>query len=132
MTQNTKTFIGSIITPPDGYVVTYSATDGYYIPKPTSKLLIISSPSSTPYTITLEDAVLVQTHSGTFVINLPTSPPGGTSVYIKDYAGVSGTNPINIVSAALIDGVSPYVMNINYSSIRLVYNGITWSILEKF
>lgn len=131
MPQNTKTFVGSIITPPDGYVITYSAGDGYYIPKPTSKLLIISSPTVSPYSVTVEDTVLVQNHVGAFTINLPVLPPAGYNVYIKDFAGVAAANPISVVAAALIDGATPYVINVNYGTVRLLFNGATWSILSK-
>lgn len=139
-TPKTKTFtMPEIIdrfppagNPPDGYVITYSASDGYYYPKSTSKLLIISSPITTPYTIALEDVVLVQSHSGTFTVNLPTSPQAGFNVIVKDFAGVAGANPINVVSVALIDGLTSYVINVNYGVARFIFNGTTWSIIGKF
>ena len=118
--------------PPDGYVITYSATDGYYFPKPTSKLLVFSSPSSSPYSVALEDTVLVQNHAGTFTVNLPVGPQPGFNVIIKDFAGVALANPINVAAAALIDGATPYVINVNYGAVRVMYNGTTWSIVGKF
>jgi hypothetical protein len=118
--------------PPDGYVVTYSAVDGYYYPKPTSKLQIISAPVSSPYNATVEDVVLVQTHAGTFTVNLPVGPPQGTKMYIKDFAGVATVNPINVVSGANIDGTGTYSISINYGAVELVYSGTTWSILSKY
>lgn len=117
--------------PPDGYVITFSAIDGYYYPKPTSKLQILSTPVSSPYTATVEDVVLVQNHSGTFVVNLPVGPPAGTMMVIKDFAGAAALNPINVTSAANIDGTSPYVISVNFGSVRVVYSGTTWSILDK-
>ncbi len=128
----TKTFTGSILVPPDGYVLTYSTTDGYYVPKATSKLQIISNPVSSPYNVTTEDTVLVQTHGGTFTVNLPVAPPVGYHVFVKDFAGVAAGNPINVVSGANIDGTSPYVINVNFGSVHVVFNGSTWSILSKF
>lgn len=119
-------------SPPDGYVITYSAIDGYYFPKATSKLLTFSSPGTSPHTIVAEDTVLVQNHAGTFTVNLPIAPTAGFNVIIKDFAGVALANPINVVAAALIDGVSPYVINVNYGSVRVMYNGSTWSIIGKF
>lgn len=118
--------------PPDGYIITYSAIDGYYLPKATSKLLAFSNPSTSPYTIVTEDTVLVQNHAGTFTVNLPISPTAGFNVIIKDFAGVALANPINVVAAALIDGVSPFVINTNYGAVRVIYNGSTWSIIGKF
>lgn len=191
--------------PPDGYVVTFSGIDGYYYPKPTSKLQTLTSPGISPYTILTEDVVLVQTHAGTFTVNLPpyttiavasngqalpqatinvasttgfptsgtirvttntgvqtvtysgttgttftgcsggggtmstggavttTTPPAiGYSVVIKDFAGVALANPISVEASALIDGISTYSINANYSAIRVVWNGATWSILTEF
>lgn len=132
---NTRTLSGSVVIPPDGYVITYSAVDGYYIPKPTSKLLIISSPVTSPYNATVEDVVEVQSHAGTFTVNLPVTPPAGTTMYIKDFAGLAATNNINVVSAANIDGAGSYTINTNYGSIRVIFSGGgggTWSILSKF
>lgn len=118
--------------PPDGYVVTFSAIDGYYYPKPTSKLQTISSPSSSPYTITVEDVVLVQTHTGVFTVNLPVAPQAGYTVYVKDFAGVATTHNISVVSGENIDGAGNYLISTNYGSARFIYNGSTWSILSKF
>ena len=118
--------------PPDGYIITYSAVDGYYYPKPTSKLLAFNtSPATGPYTVTTEEVVLVPTHSGTYTVNLPVSPTAGTAIYIKDFAGVATANNINIVSAANIDGSGTYTINTNYGSVRVMYNGTTWSVLAK-
>jgi hypothetical protein len=118
--------------PPDGYVVTFSATDGYYYPKPTSKLQILSAPVSSPYNATVEDVVLVQTHSGTFIVNLPVAPPLGTRMWVKDFAGVAGANQINVVSGANIDGTGTYSITANYGSVGVVYTGTTWTIITKF
>lgn len=138
-TPRTKTFVMPDLTdrftggnPPDGYVITYSGLDGYYYPKPTSKLLIISSPASSPYNATVEDVVEVQSHAGTFTVNLPVGPTAGTTMYVKDFAGVAAVNPINVVSAANIDGAGTYTINTNYGCVRVTYSGTTWSILSKF
>ena len=139
-TPRTKNFVmpdladrfGTSGLPPDGYVVTFSGVDGYYYPKPTSKLQIISSPVSSPYNATVEDVVLVQTHAGPFTVNLPVGPQAGFIIYVKDFAGVSAANPITVASGANIDGTGTYIINTNYSAIRVLYNGTTWSILSKF
>jgi len=139
-TPRTKTFVMPEITdrfpagnPPDGYVVTFSGTDGYYYPRPTSKLLLLGVPSAGgPHTITTEDLVLVPSHSGTYIVNLPVAPPIGFHVFVKDFAGVALANPINVVAAANIDGTSPYIINVNYGGAHFVFNGATWSIISKF
>jgi len=140
-TPRTRTFVMPEIIdkfppdglPPDGYVVTFSGTDGYYFPRPTSKLLVLGSPSAGgPHTITTEDLVLVPSHAGTYVVNLPAGPSIGFNVIVKDFPGVAAANPINVVAAALIDGASPYIINVNYSVARFVFNGTTWSIINRF
>jgi hypothetical protein len=128
---NTRTFTGANITPPDGYVVTYSAVDGYYVPKPNSKIQALTNPSSTPYTVLNEDVVLV-THAGVFTVNLPVGPQTGYSVIIKDFSGTANTNNITVSSGALIDGAATYAINTNFGAVRVVFTGTTWSILSKF
>jgi len=138
-TPKTKNFVMPDLTdrfsggnPPDGYVITYSAIDGYYYPKPTAKTLAFSTaPAVGPYTITTEEVVLVPTHAGTYTVNLPVGPTAGTAIYVKDAAGVAGSNNISIASAANIDGSGTYIINTNYGSVRLMYNGTTWSVLAK-
>lgn len=139
-TPKTKTFTMPDVTdrfpttgnPPDGYVITFSALDGYYYPKPTSKLQTFTSPTTSPYNVGAEDVVLVQTHVGTFTVNLPASPAAGTMVFIKDAAGVALTNNISVVSAALIDGATPYTINTGYGCVKVIFDGTTWSVLSKF
>jgi hypothetical protein len=119
--------------PPDGYVLTWDGLDGYYIARPSTRIQIISSPSVTPYTAGTqsEDIVEVQNHAGIFTVNLPLSPLTGTNYFIKDFAGVAGTNAINVASAQQIDGLNPYVINNNFGCIRVTFNGATWSVISK-
>jgi hypothetical protein len=118
-------------SPPDGYVLTWSAADGYFLPKPSTKLQVISQPSSFPYNIGNEDVVEVQTHAGTVVVNLPSSPLPGTNYYIKDFAGVASTNPISIATTQLVDTQNPYQITNNFGCVRVVFNGVTWSVIAK-
>jgi hypothetical protein len=129
--NNTRTVTVPNVVPPDGYILTYSISDGYYTPKPPSLLIIVNAGPS-PYNITTEDVVSVPTHSGSFTVNLPTNPPPGKAIYIKDAAGVAAANNIIISSAALIDGSSTYIINTNYGCIKVIYTGVTWLILTKF
>ena len=139
-TPRTKTFVMPDMAdrfppngnPPDGYVLTFQAADGYYIARVPAKILGLSSPNSSPYSIVTEDAVLVQSHVGTFTVNLPIGPLPGTVIYIKDFAGVATLNQINVATVELVDGANPYIINNNFGSIRVVYNGATWSVLSKF
>lgn len=89
-----------------------------------------SSPSVSPYTVSTEAVVLVQTHSGAFTVNLPVAPQTGTTKVIKDFAGVAAGNIITVASAALIDGSATYLLDANYESVKLLFNGTTWSVIS--
>lgn len=117
--------------PPDGYVLTYSVADNFYIPLPPSKQLIITNPATTPYAVGHEDLVLVPNHTGVFEVDLPISPLTGTVVHIKDLAGVAGANVINVATTQLVDNQNPYPINTNFGAIRVVFIGATWVVLSK-
>jgi hypothetical protein len=121
--------------PPDGYVLTFDGTNLWFFPRPPPRIKMITTPSTSPYTVNVEDVVEVQNHSGTFTVNLPAAPLVGTTYFIKDAGGVAGTSPINVTPAGgqSIDGVSPsYVINNNFGCIQIVFNGSnSWSVLSK-
>jgi hypothetical protein len=117
--------------PPDGYVVTWDQLDGYYVARPSPRIKILSSPSTSPYTPSIEDIVEVQNHSGIFTVNLPSSPLVGTVFVIKDFAGVASSNNIDVATSQLIDGQNPYVISNNFGAVTVVFNGSTWSVISK-
>lgn len=117
--------------PPDGYVITFSAADGYYIARPSPRILNIATAPSTPYTAGTEDLVLVPSHVGLFQVNVPISPLVGTTIRIKDFAGTAAANNINVATVQLIDGANPYVINTNYGSIVITFTGSSWSVISK-
>lgn|SRR5574337_67798 len=121
----------SVGNPPDGYVITYRASDGYYLALPPNKLLVLNSVSSTPYSVATEDVVMVS-HAGAFVVNLPTSPLVGTNVFIKDASGNAASFNITVAATQLIDGAASYTINTNYGVVRVAFTGTTWIILSKF
>lgn len=117
--------------PPDGYILTFSSADGYYLAKPLSRILAISSPTS-PYTPTTEDVVLVPNHVGVFTINLPLGQTPGKTFYIKDFAGVAAANNIVVSgNGNNIDGAPSQTLNINYSGIQVIWSGASWAILAN-
>jgi hypothetical protein len=131
---NTKTFTGSIVVPPDGYVLTYDTADGYYKPKPLpnpGQIMSLSSPAASPYNVDIEDVVPIPNHTGTFIVNLPTSPQIGRTIFIKDGYGGAGLNPINIAAVPLIDGYAIYPINTNFGAIRVIFTGTTYLVLSK-
>lgn len=48
---------------------------------------------------------------------------------IKDLSGNAITNNITITAATTIDGQGSYVLDSNYGSITLVFNGVEWSVV---
>jgi hypothetical protein len=63
-------------------------------------------------------------------VNLLSSPATGQMLQVKDGAGNASSYNITIVPASgTIDGSSSIVMNNNYASVTLVYNGSGWNIL---
>jgi hypothetical protein len=62
-------------------------------------------------------------------IVLPASPIG-TVFIIKDTAGVASINPITISAiASTIDGSASALIDANYGSITLIFNGTEWNIV---
>lgn len=80
---------------------------------------------------TTDDVIVVNKGTGAATAaNLPATPATGTRFTIKDGKGDAGTNNITITPAAgNIDGAGTYVMNINYQSVTVVYNGTQWNII---
>jgi hypothetical protein len=117
--------------PPDGYIVTFSQTDGYYLAKPLSRILALSSPTS-PYTPLNEDVILVPSHAGTFTINLPLGQTAGKVFFIKDFAGVAAANNIVVSgNGNNIDGAPNQTITTNFGSLEIIFSGATWAILAK-
>ena len=130
---NTKTLsMPNLPDPPDGYVVTFDgANDGYYLAKPLSRILAISSPAS-PYTPVTEDVVLVPNHVGVFTVNLPLGQTAGKVFFIKDFAGVAAANNISVSgNGNNIDGAPSQTIVTNYGALQVVWSGASWAILAR-
>lgn len=80
---------------------------------------------------TSDDVVVVNKSSGAATtVNLPASPATGDTYTIKDGKGDAVTNNITLTPAAgNIDGAATFVMNLNYQSIDVIYNGTQWNII---
>jgi len=79
------------------------------------------------YTPTADEYFLGVIYDGTVTITLPASNTGKVYI-IKDSIGDSNTNPITIIAtASTIDGAANYILNIDWSSVSLTYNGIEWN-----
>lgn len=81
--------------------------------------------SPTDYAVALNKAVGAAT-----VVNLPPTPTTGQVFVIKDAKGDASTNNITVTpDTGNIEGASTYVMNLNYQSITLFFNGSAWSVM---
>lgn len=120
--------------PPDGYLLTFSAVDGYYVARPVIDLLHTAVVNTSPYNVTDPDVdiVAVQNPGGVFTVNLPVSPQLGTTLFVKDFTGNAATNNINVVSAAGIDGSGTQTISTNRGAMHVAFTGSTWLILSKF
>lgn len=80
------------------------------------------SPSATEY-------FLGVIYDGTVTITLPAGTLGKVYV-VKDAVGDANTNPITVVTTgSTIDSLISYVMNTDWGSISLIYNGIEWNVI---
>lgn len=81
------------------------------------------------YTPALTEYFLGTIFDGTVTITLPAATTGKVFI-VKDAVGDAQTNPITILTTgSSIDGLASYILNINWSSATLVYNGIEWNVV---
>lgn len=111
-TSHTQTYLQGVVNMPKGQVVAVTAPGAY------------------PYTTLATDYVIIVDTTSARTINLVASPVTGQTYRIKDNTGSAATNNITITPAAgNIDGAASFVINTNYGSVDLVYNGTQWNIL---
>ncbi len=88
--------------------------------------------TDSPYTVLSDDEYIsANSTAGTITVRLPNAPTVGRIFTIKDAAGTSATNNITITTvggAVLIDGATSFVMNTNYESTSLLFNGAAYEI----
>lgn len=88
----------------------------------------VTTPGAYPYTTLATDyVILVNTSVARTIIPLG-SPTTGQTYRIKDNTGSAATNNITITpSGANIDGAASQVINTNYGSVDIVFNGTQWN-----
>ena len=90
----------------------------------------IVTPGSYPYTTVPQDALILVDSSSVRTIVPLASPTKGQKHIIKDNGGLAGTNNITITpSGKNIDGVASAIINTNFGSMTIVYNGTQWNII---
>lgn len=81
------------------------------------------------YNPTLDEYFLGVIYDGPVTINLPTGTLGKVYI-IKDSVGDANTNPITVTATGSTIDIQPsYVLNTDWGSISLVYNGIEWNVV---
>ena len=81
------------------------------------------------YTPTLDEYFLGIIYDGSVTVTLPAGTLGKVFI-VKDAVGDAETNPITInTTGSSIDGLGSYTLNIDWSSVTLVYNGIEWNVV---
>ena len=94
-------------------------------------LVPVTVVNTTPYNALLTDYDLAVTANAVVpaTVVLPVSPTG-TVFVIKDAAGVASINSITVTAiAANIDGAAAALINTDYGSITLIFNGTEWNIV---
>jgi len=84
--------------------------------------------TTTPYTASATDYFIGADVAGPSEIDLPASSTGTTYV-IKDVAGTANTDHITVMATTTIDGQTNAVIDINYASITVLFNGSEWNII---
>lgn len=88
--------------------------------------------ATTPYVALSTDIFIgIDSSGGARQVNLPNAPATGRIFAVKDYTGSAATNNITVTTVGgvvLIDGAATYVLNTNYQSIQLIFNGTSYEV----
>lgn len=134
---NTKSVVWNfdfLPNPPDGYLLSFQASTGLWIPvnvplginrKINSTILFAAS----PYTaLGSDDFIPVNSVGGVITINLPAAPATGKGYTIADISGSAVTNNITVSGNGFqINGGGSYVLNTAFQSVTVVFNGTNWT-----
>ena len=123
---------------------TITAGTGISVSSATANEIIISATGTTtltvstvlhaasPYTVlSTDEFISADVTAGVITIKLPNAPSTGRTYIIKDKAGLAGTSNITITTvggSVTIDGATSYVMNTNYESISVIFDGSNYEV----
>lgn len=88
--------------------------------------------TTSPFLASASDVFIGVNNTGLvpFSVVLPANPVTGKFYFIKDVSGTAATDNITVTAVGhTIDGSASAIINTNYGSITLVFNGIEWSIV---
>ncbi len=92
------------------------------------QIVAVKAPGAYPYTTLQSDYVIIVDSSSARTIVPMASPLTGQTYRIKDNVGSAAANNITITpSGKNIDGSASYVINTNYGTVDIVYNGTQWN-----
>lgn len=97
-------------------------------PPGTPGLVPVTLVTTTPFAPTLTDYYLAVNVAAPSSISLPAALTG-TVYIIKDISGLASTNSIIVTATTNIDGAVSALINTDYGSITLIFNGTEWSIV---
>lgn len=97
-------------------------------PPGTVGLVPVTIVTTTPYNVPLTDYAVEVNVAGPSSIVLPAAPVG-TVFIIKDISGAASTNPITVTATTTIDGSASAIINADYGSITVIFNGTEWNIV---
>lgn len=88
--------------------------------------------STTPYVVLATDYYVSMDSTGAIkTVHLPNAPTTNRMFVIKDQKGTATAFNITVTTVGgivLIDGAATYVMNTNYQSIQLIFNGTSYEV----
>ena len=117
---------GSSIGGPGNDIIIISGIVG---PAPSPSPVPVTIVTQTPYTALSTDYMLAVDVAAAAVIQLPVSPTG-TVFIIKDIDGDASVNNITVSGiGSTIDGSASALINVDYGSITLIFNGTEWNIV---
>jgi len=91
---------------------------------------VVTAAGAVTGVVTDQTIVVNKTSGAATTVNLPASPSLGLTMTIKDGKGDAATNNITITPAAgTIDGAATNVINANYGSRTITYNGTEWNVV---
>ena len=125
---------GNMSTTSGNLVVTAgTSTLGGKVTMSAGQKVAVSATKTANYTVALATDYIVRVDStgGIFTISLPSGHTAGDTVTIKDVTGSAGTNNVTIDpnAAELIDGLSTFVITVNYQAVTAVSDGTNWFIV---
>jgi len=125
---------GNIITTGSGSTLTIQETQAQFLTNYTNANASLVSNAytavATDYYITGDTSAGGSNHAMT--IKLPNAPTTYRMFVVKDRGGNSSVNNITITTvggSVLIDGATTYLIDLNYESASLVFNGTSYEVL---